>query len=58
VPTSIVSTLVKHTGQWLTANAPAAWHWREHPLRLVDGATVIMPDTDANQADFPQPGRQ
>lgn len=28
------------------------------PVRLVDGATVIMPDTDANQADFPQPGSQ
>jgi len=54
----MVSTLVNHTGQWLMANAPAAWHWRGHPVRLVDGATVIMPDTDANQADFPQPGRQ
>ena len=58
VPTSMVSTLVKHTGQWLTAHAPAAWHWRGRPVRLVDGATVIMPDTDANQADFPQPGSQ
>ena len=58
VPTPMVSTLVNHTGQWLTANAPAAWHWRGRPVRLVDGATVIMPDTDANQATFPQPGSQ
>ena len=58
VPTSMVSTLVKHTGQWLTAHAPAAWHWRGRPVRLVDGATVIMPDTGANQASFPQPGSQ
>jgi hypothetical protein len=58
VPTSMVSTLVNHSGQWLTAHAPAAWHWRGRPVRLVDGATVIMPDTDANQATFPQPGSQ
>jgi hypothetical protein len=58
VPTSMVSTLANHVGRWLTANAPAAWHWRGRPVRLVDGATVIMPDTDANQADFPQPGSQ
>lgn len=58
VPTSMVSTLTHQTGQWLTAHAPAAWHWRGRPVRLVDGATVIMPDTDANQADFPQPGSQ
>lgn len=47
-----------HTGQWLTAHAPAAWHWRGRPVRLVDGATVIMPDTEANQTDFPQPRSQ
>ena len=58
VPASMVSTLVNHAGQWLTAHAPAAWHWLGRPVRLVDGATVIMPDTDANQADFPQPGSQ
>lgn len=58
VPTSMVSTLVNDVGRWLTANAPAAWHWRGRPVRLVDGATVIMPDTDANQADFPQPRSQ
>jgi hypothetical protein len=58
VPTLMVSTLVRHTGQWLAAHAPAAWHWRGRPVRLVDGATIIMPDTTANQADFPQPGSQ
>jgi hypothetical protein len=58
VPTVMVSTLTRHVGQWLTAHAPAAWHWRGRPVRLVDGATVIMPDTEANQADFPQPRSQ
>lgn len=58
VPTPMVSTLTRHVGQWLTTRAPAAWHWRDRPVRLVDGATVIMPDTAANQADFPQPRSQ
>lgn len=58
VPTPMVSTLTRHVGQWLTTHAPAAWHWRDRPVRLVDGATVIMPDTEANQSDFPQPRSQ
>lgn len=58
VPTLMVSTLTGHVGQWLTTHAPAAWHWRGRPVRLVDGATVIMPDTEANQLDFPQPRSQ
>ena len=58
MPTSMVSTLAGHAGQWLAAHAPAAWHWRGRPVRLVYGATVIMPDTEANQSDFPQPRSQ
>lgn len=58
VPTLMVSTLTRHAGQWLATRAPAAWHWRGRPVRLVDGATVVMPDTEANQSDFPQPRSQ
>lgn len=58
VPTSMVSTLARHVGHWVATHAPAPWHWRGRPVRLVDGATVIMPDTEVNQADFPQPRSQ
>ncbi len=38
----------------MTAHVPEQWRWRGRPVRLVDGTTVTMPDTAANQAAFPQ----
>lgn len=58
LPVEMVSTLARHVGQHVTAHAPDAWHWRGHPVRLVDGTTVVMPDTPANQAAYPQPRSQ
>ncbi len=29
-------------------------HWRNRPVRLVDGTTVSMPDTPDNQETYPQ----
>ena len=57
LPESMLSGLVQHTGQRMSANA-AAWHWHGHPVRLVDGTTVAMPDTSENQAVYPQPRSQ
>jgi hypothetical protein len=42
----------------MAAKAPSAWHWHGHPVRLVDGTTVAMPDTPENQALYPQPRSQ
>jgi hypothetical protein len=58
LPTEMVNTLAGYVGQWVTAHAPDAWHWRGHPVRLVDGTTVTMPDTPENQAAYPQPRSQ
>jgi hypothetical protein len=58
LPVEMVCTLARYTGRWVTAHAPAPWHWRGRPVRLVDGTTVVMPDTPANQAVFPQLGTQ
>lgn len=58
LPLPMLSGLTRHIGQAMTAQAPSAWHWRGHPVRLVDGATVAMPDTEANQVDYPQPRSQ
>ena len=52
--TSMVYTLARCTGQWVVEHAPCSWHWRNRPVRLVDGSTVTMPDTSANQATYPQ----
>jgi hypothetical protein len=54
LPMEMVCTLARYTGRWVTSHAPEPWHWRGRPVRLVDGTTVVMPDTLANQAVYPQ----
>jgi len=54
LPVDMVSTLTRHAGQLIAAHTPASWYWRGRPVRLVDGTTVSMPDTPANQALYPQ----
>lgn len=34
--------------------ADATWLWHKRHVKLVDGFTFTMPDSDANQAEFPQ----
>ena len=58
LPLDLVSTLTRYTGQGITARAPEIWHWRGRPVRLVDGTTVTLPDTPANQAAYPQSHNQ
>ncbi len=58
LPQSLVATLIRFTGRRLTDQSLASGYWRERPIRLVDGTTVVMPDTPANQAAFPQPATQ
>ena len=58
LPADMVSTLALTVGQSIAADAPSSWHWRNRPVRLVDGTTVTLPDTDANQATYPQPLNQ
>jgi hypothetical protein len=54
LPLAMVRELARRSGRQLTDRQPTAWHWRGRPVRLVDGTTVTMPDTDANQAAYPQ----
>lgn len=58
LPMAMLSTLVRHTGRQATAQASEPWRWRGRPVRLVDGTTVTMPDTPANQTAYPQPRSQ
>ena len=58
LPMAMVQTLAGYVGQWVTGHGPAVWHWRGHPVRLVDGTTVTLPDTPANQRAYPQPRSQ
>ncbi len=49
---------VKETGKTLHDQAHASWHWKGHNALIVDGTTVLMPDTKSNQQTFPQQGYQ
>jgi hypothetical protein len=39
-------------------DAPARWCWHGRDVKLVDGSTLSMPDTAANQQAYPQPASQ
>jgi putative transposase len=41
-------------GQQLEDQAPDSWRWRRRRVVLVDGSTLSMPDTPANQLAYPQ----
>lgn len=58
LPMEMVSTLACHAGRLISEPIPETWRWQGRPVRLVDGTTVTMPDTLANQAAYPQPGSQ
>lgn len=58
LPLKMVSTLALHAGEIVAQGAAPWWHWRGRQVRLVDGATVTLPDTQENQAVYPQPNSQ
>jgi hypothetical protein len=50
--------LVRDTGQDLHRASAAAWRWKGRRVKIAHGTTVSMPDTPANQAEYPQPNSQ
>lgn len=58
LPLSMVRGLARETGRQLHGRARPQWCWRGRPVKLVDGSGISMPDTEENQARYPQPGTQ
>jgi len=50
--------LVRSTGSKLHGETRDTWLWKGRRVKIADGTTVIMPDTAANQAEYPQPDGQ
>lgn len=46
--------LVTHSGKEIEAATPREWRWLGHRVVAADGTTITMPDTPANQAEYPQ----
>lgn len=58
LPLPLIQSLVRQTGTLIAMRAQPAGRWQGRPLKLLDGTTVVMPDTPDNQARFPQQGTQ
>ncbi|MGH9932797.1 MAG: IS4 family transposase [Pyrinomonadaceae bacterium] len=58
LPLEMIRTLTRSTGASMTQLTPAPWLWRGRHVKLTDGTTTLMPDTQALQACYPQHGRQ
>jgi len=59
LPVAIIRRLVVQVADGCEQQVPTAWLWKgRHHVYLADGSTVSMPDTAANQADYPQPTTQ
>jgi len=49
---------VKSSGQTLHKQASKNWLWNGYRVMLVDGTTLLMPDTNNNQQAYPQQSAQ
>lgn len=58
LPLALISGLASHLGQQIDRQVPDPWRWQGRRVRLVDGTSVTMPDTSANQAAYPKHGGQ
>ncbi len=58
LPEKVLRRLTLHMATGCEREAAAEWLWHGRHVKLVDGTTVSMPDTDANQAAYPQQAGQ
>jgi hypothetical protein len=54
LPVELISGLTRYIGAQIDQQLPAEWRWQGRRVRLVDGTTITMPDTEENQTVFPQ----
>ncbi len=58
LPEPIFWDLVRRTGQSIHDRAKASWLFHGRSVKIVDGTTVVMPDTQENQKAYPQTDAQ
>ncbi len=54
LPLGVIQDLTTLVAKNSEATTPPAWLWYGRHVKLIDGTTVTMPDTSANQAMYPQ----
>jgi hypothetical protein len=58
LPEALIWDLARRTGQAVHDRSRTSWLFHDRPVKIVDGSTVVMPDTRENQAAYPQPSTQ
>jgi hypothetical protein len=58
LPEKVIERLTLAVADGCERQLPEGWLWHGRHVHLVDGATVSMPDTPENQAEYPQSSSQ
>jgi hypothetical protein len=58
LPECLFWELVRRTGRAIHDQADPSWLFHGRPVKIIDGSTVVMPDTAPNQEAYPQPSSQ
>ena len=58
LPESVIQRLTLGMAQNCEDAVKTLWLWHGRHVKLVDGTTLSMPDTEANQAEYPQSASQ
>lgn len=58
LPERFLRRLTLQVGEAVEDSAAADWRWKNRRVFLVDGTECSMPDTAANQEEYPQPSTQ
>lgn len=54
LPLGLIEAVAREVATAAQATEAEHWRWRGREIKLIDGTTVSMPDTAANQEVFPQ----
>lgn len=58
LPEPLLRRLTLEAGQRLESQAPDPWRWHHRRVLLADGGELSLPDTAANQREYPQSAAQ
>src|SRR4029077_3410534 len=58
LPAHVIEDVTTKVADGCEQRVPPAWLWKDRHVHLVDGTTVSMPDTEENQAVYPQSSSQ
>jgi hypothetical protein len=54
LPEGVLARLTRSSARKVENHSPRDWHWHGKRVRVADGTTASMPDTGANQREYPQ----